>query len=184
MSKVKGWERRSSRPIADCRIFRVRADLVVDPRSGREREVFVVESADWVNVIALTPEREVVLIEQFRHGVRAPALEVPGGMVEPGEDPLAAGLRELREETGYGGGQARLIGSVLPNPAMLDNRCWTLLVEGVTRLGEPRPDESEDIAVMLRPLSDVPALIAEGRIDHALVVAAFHHLEHRADSKG
>jgi 8-oxo-dGTP pyrophosphatase MutT (NUDIX family) len=154
----------------------VRADDVSHPVHGAEREVFVLESVDWVNVIALTAAREVVLIEQFRHGVRAPTLEIPGGMVDAGEAPLDAGLRELREETGYGGGEARLLGFVEPNPAMLDNRCWTVLVEGVELLGEPQPEEGEDIAVDLRPLDEVPGLISAGRIAHALVVAAFHHL--------
>jgi len=176
MREVKPWEKRGSREVADCRVFTVRADRSVHPVSGHEREYFVIESCDWVNVIALTADQQVVLIEQFRHGIGEPALEIPGGMVDAGEDPLAAGLRELREETGYGGGEGRIIGVVHPNPALLDNRAFSVLVEGVELVGEPNLDEGEDIAVDLVPLSDVPAMITAGRISHALVVAAFHHL--------
>lgn len=176
MRRVRPWEKRGSREVADCRVFNVRADRAVHPVSGQEREYFVIESVDWVNVIALTRDDQVVLIEQFRHGIGESALEIPGGMVDAGEDPLAAGLRELREETGYGGGEGRIIGVVHPNPALLDNRAFSVLVEGVELVGEPTLDEGEDIAVDLAPLGEVPELIASGRISHALVVAAFHHL--------
>ena len=167
------WERLGSRPVADARVFKVRADRTAHPRTGVEREMFVIESPDWVNVIALTADGSVVLVEQFRHGLRKVTLELPGGMVEKGEDPLRAGLRELREETGFEGPRATLLGHCEPNPAIFENRCWFVLVEEARRVGETAQDEGEDIDVRLVPLQDVPVLMEEGSIRHALVVASF-----------
>jgi 8-oxo-dGTP pyrophosphatase MutT (NUDIX family) len=118
----------------------------------------------------------VVLIEQFRHGTEEVTLEIPGGIVDRGEDPLAAGLRELREETGYEGGEARLIGRVTPNPAIMNNHCHTVLVRGARRAGAQQLESNEEIAVRLEPRERIDGLVRGGSIEHALVVAAFHHL--------
>ena len=117
-----------------------------------------------------------MLIEQFRHGTGEVTLEIPGGMVDAGEDPLTAGIRELAEETGYGSERCELIGSVTPNPAILNNRCHTLLVENVTERGPCALEMHEEVAVRRVPLDDIARLIGEGHIHHALVIAAFHHL--------
>ena len=130
-----------------------------------------------MNVVALTEDQRVVLVEQFRHGTEEVTLEIPGGTVDPGEDPLSAGLRELREETGYAGGEAEIIGVVTPNPALLNNRCHTVLVRGIELQGAPQLEGFEEINTRLVPLSEVPALIRSGAIDHALVIAGFHYLQ-------
>jgi len=97
-------------------------------------------------------------------------------MVDPGETPLEAGPRELLEETGYAGAGARLIGTVSPNPAILDNRCHTVLVEQVEQVADQALESNEEIAVRLMPLAEISRLVRAGTIHHALVVAAFHHL--------
>ena len=84
--------------------------------------------------------------------------------------------RELREETGYVGARARVLGRVSPNPAFLDNYCYTVLVEEAEPRGDPTPDRHEEIGVGLAPLASIPGLVRQGRIHHALVVAAFHWL--------
>lgn len=139
-------------------------------------EYYYLDTVDWVNVIALTAQQEVVLIEQFRHGIGQVTLEIPGGMVDRGEDPLAAAVRELQEETGYQGKRTRLIGRVTSNPAMINNHTHTALVEDANLATGQDLDGNEEIAVRLVPLKDVANLVQTGIIHHSLVVAAFYHL--------
>lgn len=174
---VGDWSMEETGVIAETSIFSLRGRHCVSPVDSDRRGEFVyLESPDWVNVIALTDDERVVMIEQFRHGIGAVTLEIPGGSVEESEEPVGAGLRELLEESGWSRGEAELIGEVTPNPAIMDNRCYTLLVRNAVRLQDPQPDQTEEIAVRLVPLADVESLIRAGLIHHALVVAAFHHL--------
>lgn len=161
--------------VADCRVFRVRRDVAVSPETGMEHGFFVLEGADWVNVVALTEAGEMVFVRQWRAGTGEVTLEIPGGTVDPGDpSPLEAARRELREETGYVSDDWREIGWVHPNPAILSNRCFTFRALGCRREGEPSPDGTEELSVELHPEARVPALVREGRIRHALVLVAFH----------
>jgi ADP-ribose pyrophosphatase len=169
----KSWPIVSSRIARAFRIFNLRMDRAHSPLTGTEHDFVVLESAPWVNVIAVTREEEVVLIHQYRHGIRAVTMEIPGGLVEMAETPLAAAKRELLEETGCWGEIWIDLGYVYPNPAIQDNRCHTFLALGVTQAGPQALNGSEDIEVILHPLADIPRLIREGKIRHALVVAAF-----------
>lgn len=169
----KPWPIISSRIDRAFRIFRLRMDRARSPLTGEEHDFIVMESPPWVNVIALTPSEEVVLIRQYRHGIREVSLEIPGGLVEPDDTPLSAAKRELLEETGYRGETWIDLGFVHPNPAIQDNRCHTFLTLGATQAGPQSLDEKEDIEVLLRPLAQIPGLIRAGEISHALVVAAF-----------
>jgi 8-oxo-dGTP pyrophosphatase MutT (NUDIX family) len=173
MTPPKPWKIVSSLLERRFRIFNIRTDAAVSPRTGKTHEFFILESAPWVNVIPLTAAEEVVLIRQYRHGIRQNTLEIPGGLVDPGDTPDRAALRELREETGYSGDYAKHIGTVHPNPAILDNRCHSYVVTGAQPTETQSMDEKEDIEVLLRPLGDIPGLIADGSIDHALVLCAF-----------
>jgi 8-oxo-dGTP pyrophosphatase MutT (NUDIX family) len=172
----KPWNIVSSERRDSLRIFGLRVDRAVSPRTGKAHDFYVLESGSWVNVIPVTPEQEVVLIRQYRHGTREVTLEIPGGIVEPGDSPQEAARRELREETGYEAGEMIGLGFVHPNPAFLDNRCYTFLAPGVLRAGPQTQDEKEDIHVLLEPLAEIPRLIREGVITHSLVVAAFYRL--------
>jgi ADP-ribose pyrophosphatase len=173
----KPWPRVSSELVQRYRIFDLRAERYISPRTGEPLDAVVLESCDWVNVIGLTPVGEVILIEQFRFGIGQIALEIPGGLVDQGESPLAAARRELREETGYEAARWTPLGSIAPNPAMQRNRLHSFLAEDCRWVGELEQDSGEDIEVVLRPLSDVRRLLASGEISHALVAVAFQKLE-------
>ena len=152
-------------------LFRVRRERFRSRSSGRTHDFYVIDLADAVHVIALTPEREVLLVRQFRAGSGRDSLETPGGLLEPGEDPLEAGARELVEETGYAGDPPVLLGTVWSNPSLVTSRITTIVVPNVRRVAEPKFDVNEELTLELVPAAEIPAMIRDGRIDHALAVA-------------
>ncbi len=166
------WERHGRRLVASTRVLDLYAVQFRHPVRRTEREFIVVDAPDWVNVIALTPQGHLVLVRQFRYGIDAFSLEIPGGVIEQGADPVAAGMRDLREETGSAGGTARLLGSVHPNPAIQSNCCHLVLVEAAVRAGDTAWDHDEEIAVSTAPVDEVFTWARTGRITHALVLNA------------
>lgn len=169
---IGDWEVHPGRVVLKTPIVTVNAGPVVCKKSGRKKEFYLLDFPDWVNVVAVTPQREIVLIRQFRYGSARLETEIPGGTVDTGEHPIAAGCRELLEETGYAGKNARIIGRVCPNPAIQRNSCSTILVEEAVKVAEPNPDEMEDIEVFHRSEHEVRQLVASGEIDHGLVLNA------------
>jgi 8-oxo-dGTP pyrophosphatase MutT (NUDIX family) len=175
---IKPWPKIGSKPLGDFRIFSLRTDRKISPRTGAEHDFYVIESVNWVNVVAVTPDQQLVMIEQYRHGSNTVELEIPGGMMDaPDASPVATGVRELREETGYEGGEAIVIGKVFPNPAIMSNTCFTVLVRNCHRLHPVEFDHGEDLATRLMPVAVAPRLVAEGKIAHSLVVVALYHFE-------
>ncbi|MFH1935049.1 MAG: NUDIX hydrolase [Pseudomonadota bacterium] len=170
----KPWKLTSSKRDKSYRVFSLRTDHARSPRTGQEHDFFILECPPWVNVIPLTPENKVVMVRQYRHGTRSVTLEIPGGLVENNDTSEEAAVRELREETGYQTSEMIPLGSVHPNPAIQNNRCYTFLARDVFLAGEQQQDDKEDIEVMLRHISEIPRLIREGEITHSLVLAAFY----------
>jgi ADP-ribose pyrophosphatase len=170
------WKLGARLPGHDYRIFTTAFVEGTNPRTGAHKRFSLIHSVDWVNVIALTADQRVVLIRQFRPGVERVCLEIPGGMIEPGEDPCTAAARELAEETGYTGGTLELLGKVAPNPAIQSNALYTVLARGVALTGPASPDDGEVLSVETASLAECQRRIVDGEIDHALVVVAFAHL--------
>jgi ADP-ribose pyrophosphatase len=179
--EIVAWERISSEPLADCRVFRIRRDVSLDPRTGTAYDFFVIEAPDWINVIPITPDGRVILIEQYRHGVEKITLEIPGGMVDETESASDAAARELLEETGYKAESLELLGKTRPNPAIQNNWLHIYLARNCQLVGPPKFDGVEHIGTRLVSLDEVPGLIANGTIDHALVVAGFYYLSASGD---
>ncbi len=170
------WPELSRRPIYAGRIFSLVQARRRSPESGREFPFDILECPDWVNVVALTEAGRVLLIRQYRAGTRTITTEIPGGTVDAGESPLDAARRELAEETGYEADSWEMIGRVHPNPAFQTNTTYTFLARNARHTRDQRLDGAEMIEVEERRLEDIPALVADGTITHALVVCAFFHL--------
>lgn len=171
---LESWKILSSKLDESYPIFNLRTDKAVSPRTHKAYDFYILESLNWVNIIPITPENDVILIRQYRHGIRDVCLEIPGGIIEAGDTPEEAAKRELMEETGYAHSEMTLLGSVHPNPAFLNNLCYTYLAKNVSRPGEQDQDEKEDIEIVKRHLEEIPELIRKGKITHSLVLAAFY----------
>lgn len=175
---IKPWPVVRSTPKGDFHIFQIRTDTKTSPRTGKSMDFVVVESKNWVNVIAITRDKRLVMVEQFRHGSATVELEIPGGVMDAEDkDPVEAGLRELVEETGFEGDNPRLIGQVWSNPAIMNNSTYTVLVENCRMRNATRFDLGEDLITKLIPLADTPELVRSGAIRHSLVVVALHHYD-------
>jgi ADP-ribose pyrophosphatase len=171
------WTRGTPSVVARTRILEVQSVPFHHPKRDTRRDFTVVAVPDWVNVLAHTADDRLVLVNQFRYGIDAFSWEIPGGVIEPGEDPVAAGLRELREETGYIGSSARLLASIHPNPAFLNNRCHLVLVEQCHLDSATQWDPDEELEVAALPTAEVFARARRGEITHSLVLDALFFFE-------
>lgn len=167
--KPKSVEILFSHPLVELR----RQQLVAH---DEHRMALVLQMPDWVNVIAVLPDDRVLFVRQWRYGLAQTTLEIPGGVVEPGEEELVGAQRELLEETGYRARSWERLGEVHPNPAMQTNRTGTWVARDLERMGEAEGDGEEELELEAIPLEEVPERIARGEITHSLVVAAFYLL--------
>jgi len=171
------WETLDEKLYAECRVYRVVRRQSRHP-DGRQAEFFIQHAPDWVQVLALTPNRHIVLVQQYRHGARKLTWEVPGGVVDPGENPIQSGVRELREETGYTGGEPLKIGDVMPNPALADNHSHFVLVPEC-RLTHPTAfDPNEELIVRTVPIEQAFQMAGRGEFVHAITLNALFFLQY------
>ena len=175
---IQPWTKTGSKPLGDYRIFTVRSDEKISPRTGLTHDFFIIDCVDWVNVVAVTPARELVMVEQYRHGSNTVELEIPGGITDTTDaSPVHTAVRELREETGYAGENARPLASVFANPAIMSNTCHTVLVEDCTLQHPVQWDSGEDMLTRLVPIPEIPGLVSTAMIRHPLVIVALYHFD-------
>ncbi len=172
MSKpVKPWTRKSMQQIADCRVLKIHESISISPETEEEHNFYVMETADWVNVVLVTTSNELVCIRQFRHGSEEITLEIPGGIVNPGEEPNVAAARECLEETGYETDELISLGVLNPNPAIFTNKLHTFVAPNAKLVTDISNSPTEQTEVQLIPMEQVADLLVAGEIDHALVTA-------------
>lgn len=171
------WQRLTDRALLHTRVFDVRASAFRHPARAQPREFIVIDAPDWAVVVAVTPAGQLVLVRQYRFGVQRLSLELPGGVIEPGEDPARAAARELEEETGFTGAPPVLLGTVHPNPAIQSNRAHLWLIAEARRTAELNWDADEEIGFTLEPVDAVLRRARAGEITHALMLNALFLLE-------
>jgi 8-oxo-dGTP pyrophosphatase MutT (NUDIX family) len=176
---ARPWKLVGSKVLHDTPVFTLREDICTHPVTGKDHPFYVVETMDWVNVLPITDDGNAVLLKQWRHGIRDFCIEIPGGMLEPGEDPDTAAARELREETGYGFDSLVALGPVATNPAINTNLCHLYVASGARPQTSLDLDETEDLEVVPVPLDEALAMVEDGRIDHTMVVNTFLKLQIR-----
>ena len=169
--EIRPWARKRSRKLVDCRVFNLFEATSVSPETSAEHQFYYMETGDWVNVVPVTPQNELVCIRQFRHGNEEITIEIPGGMVDPGEDPIVAAARECLEETGFEATELVSLGVLAPNPALFGNRLHTFVAPNVRRVADISNTATEQTEVQLIPMTQVSEFLVSGEIDHALVAA-------------
>lgn len=184
MPGPKRWQPLETELLQECAVFNVSRTAVLSPLDGGRHTFYRIDSADWVNIVPITDAGEVVMIRQYRHGLRDFTLEIPGGLVDPGERPEQAASRELLEETGYRAAEIVPIGASSPNPALFGNRVHSYLGRGAERVAEIANEGNEETVVELVPQHELRRIVRDGGVDHALVLAALHFLDLFCEAEG
>jgi len=166
------WQIIKDTKVFETPIFNLHEREVKPAGENQPSDFYVLDAPEWINIIALTPDREIVLVEQYRHGIDEVTLEIPGGMVDPGEKPIEAAKRELAEETGFTSDSWELIGKSSSNPAFLTNFTHLYLVENCKKTEDQQTEGTEDIDVHIMKLKDFMNLIRNGTVHHAIVLSA------------
>ncbi len=170
------WQINSVSELLHTPVFRVKLEKAVCPRNGKTGSFYVFDIPDWVNTVALTTSHEIVMIRQYRHGTKTFEYEIPGGLIDPeDESPVAAGMRELLEETGFAGESPFLMRSVNPNPAIQNNLCHTVFTSNARRASGTALEDGEDIETILLDIEKVRGMVHTGEIRHSLVLNALEH---------
>ena len=167
----KVWEKVESTEGPDLMICKARFDTLINPRTQASMVRTVLETPDWVNIVAITKERRFIVVRQFRFGPGRVTTEIPGGVIDPGEGHEEAARRELREETGYTSSKWKLLGWVEPNPAFHDNLCYHWLAEECELTDEVELDPGEDIGVIALGQEELKREVSEGRLRHSLALS-------------
>ncbi|TAK34176.1 MAG: NUDIX hydrolase [Saprospiraceae bacterium] len=169
--KKNTWQLLESEPAIDLKLFKARFDQVLNPRTKKAARITILTGNDSVNVFAFTQSGKVLLIKQYRFGIGAYILELPGGMVDDGEDHQQAAKRELMEETGYSAREWHYMGCVASNPVFMDSYIHHYLALGAGKVAEPELEDAEDIEALELPLAQVEQMLRNGEFQHPHTVS-------------
>jgi 8-oxo-dGTP pyrophosphatase MutT (NUDIX family) len=169
---MEAWKVRHSQLVLERKWLRVRQDHVILPNGHEIEEFHVIESPDWVGVLAFTEDGEVLLVDQYRHGIEGVSRELPAGVIDPGETPLESARRELLEETGYAAHTWQPLASLAMDPNRQPTLAHFFVARGARVVSEQRLDASEDMSVARVNAGDLLQQIDGGLIRHAVHIAA------------
>jgi 8-oxo-dGTP pyrophosphatase MutT (NUDIX family) len=176
------WEPVETREDRSYALFSVSVQKSRSPRTGKIHEFQILNSPDWVAVIPVTPDNEIVLVRQYRHGTHELSLEPPGGLIKDGQTPEESARDELEEETGYQAAIFEMLGWMHPMPALFSNRFYVFLARDASATGRTNPDETEDIETVVVPVDRVRDYIQSGKITSSVMIAALHLFLDRDDT--
>ncbi len=174
-SKPK-WEIEQDNKVCETPIFSLHQIKLIPDQKRTAAEFFILNVPEWINIIAITPDNKILLVEQYRAGIDEPTLEIPGGVVDQEEDPLAAAKRELLEETGYASENWSELGKMSANPAIQNNYIQVYMAVDCIKVQDQQLDGTEDILLHQLPLPHFLELIKNGTVHHSVVLAAVAHL--------
>lgn len=172
MSAPSCWTPTLEELHAKCVVFDVYKEHFAHPKDGREGDFYVARAPDWVTAIPVTRDGQIIMVNQFRFGIRRLSWEFPGGVIDPGEDCVHAAVREVSEETGYAGDPPFPLGSAASNPALFNNRCHFVLIENCIRTSDTHFDANEEIEMKPVSPAEVLRMARDGEIVHALMLTA------------
>lgn len=179
----KPWDVLHEEVHADCKIYQVYKQHCRHSQNGKKGDFYVIKADDWVQALPLTEDGRLIMVRQYRFGLRDLFWEVPGGMLHCAEGPIMGARRELREETGYDASSGYEIAMAYPNPAIQSNKTHFVLLRGCTYQGEPSWDTHEEIQVSLMPLDEVFRMVDAGAIKHLITLNALFFLKSHLESQ-
>ena len=168
---IKSWKRKQSQLLQKTRILDFCEATDISPYTEKEHCFVFIDSLKWVNLVPITEQNEIVMIRQYRHGSQRVTLEIPGGMVDGGEEPQKAAVRECQEETGYVVKELHSLGELNPNPALFNNRLHTFYGYVSEYRAKAHHSETEKTEVELIEINRLKTFLLDSTIDHALVCA-------------
>ena len=168
MSKDLSWKILSTKYVYKAPWATLRVDRCELPDGRIKPEYYVLEYPNWACVTAITAEGKVILVRQYRHAAQIVCLELPGGVIEPGENPEEGIKRELLEETGYRFDDVELLKTVYANPSTGNNHTYCFLAKNGIKVKEQSLDDYEDIIVEQYTITEVKQLLTENKIAQAL----------------
>jgi len=170
---IKPWPIIKTSEGPDMGLFSVRVNRCRSPRTGQEHDFYVIDFPNWVQVLPITADQQVLMIRQYRHGCGRTFLELPGGLIDDDDaSPQDTAERELLEETGFRANNLFLLAKTYPQPAVLSNSGFTYVATGVEKVADPMLDAAEDIEMDLIDLRRIPDMLRQGEINHGQTVMA------------
>lgn len=170
--RKKKWQTLKDKKVFETPIFDLTQKTVSPGGNKNSGEFYVLEAPEWINVLPITTDGKIILVEQYRHGIEEVTLEIPGGMVDPGESPIESAKRELLEETGYAAEDWKFMGKASSNPAIMSNYTHLFMAENCKAEAEQDTGQFEDIAVHLLSMARFLDLVRQGTVHHSIVLAA------------